>query len=78
MVSTNSTPPMPLPMQVPPGHLVQQIIDQNGTLQHVILTLDPMSQQQQQQQQQSGTTPTTPAAPGQTGQSNPPYVSTLY
>jgi hypothetical protein len=28
MVSTNSSPPLPLPMQVPPGHMVQQIIDQ--------------------------------------------------
>ena len=44
MVSTNSAPPVPLPMQVPPGHMVQQILDQNGTLQHVILSLDPMSQ----------------------------------
>ncbi len=68
MVSTNSTPPLPLPMQVPPGkiqglllertsmiracpfippppgHMVQQILDQNGTLEHVILSLDPMSQ----------------------------------
>ncbi|XP_059082249.1 fibronectin type-III domain-containing protein 3A-like isoform X2 [Tigriopus californicus] len=43
MVSTNSTPPVPLPMQVPPGHMVQQILDQNGTLQHVILSLDPMA-----------------------------------
>eukprot|EP00095_Tigriopus_kingsejongensis_P003703 maker-scaffold382_size189932-snap-gene-0.26 protein:Tk03703 transcript:maker-scaffold382_size189932-snap-gene-0.26-mRNA-1 annotation:"fibronectin type-iii domain-containing protein 3a" len=42
MVSTNSTPPAPLPMQVPPGHMVQQILDQNGTLQHVILSLVPM------------------------------------
>ena len=44
MVSTNSSPPLPLPMQVPPGHMVQQILDQNGTLQHVILAPDPMSQ----------------------------------
>ena len=43
MVSTNSTPPTPLPMNVPPGHMVQQILDQNGTLQHVILSPDPMS-----------------------------------
>ena len=27
-----------------PGHMVQQILDQNGTLEHVILSLDPMSQ----------------------------------
>ncbi len=32
---------MPLPMTVPPGHMVQQILDQHGTLQHVILSLDP-------------------------------------
>ena len=43
MVSTNSTPPMPLPMQVPPGHMVQQVVDQSGTLLHVILSPDPMA-----------------------------------
>nr|XP_040581209.1 fibronectin type-III domain-containing protein 3A-like isoform X2 [Lepeophtheirus salmonis] len=41
MVSTNSAPPQAIPMQPPPGHIVQQILDQNGTLQHVILSLDP-------------------------------------
>ncbi|QQP54312.1 Uncharacterized protein FKW44_007106, partial [Caligus rogercresseyi] len=41
MVSTNSGPPQAIPMQPPPGHIVQQILDQNGTLQHVILSLDP-------------------------------------
>lgn len=55
MVSTNSTPPMPLPMQVPPGHMVQQVVDQTGTLLHVILSPDPMSM---------GPGPQ-PAAPGQ-------------
>ncbi len=43
MVSTNSNPPMPMPMTVPAGHMVQQILDQNGTLQDVILALDPMA-----------------------------------
>merc|ERR1712020_429335 len=43
MVSTNSSPPMPLPMQVPPGHMVQQVVDQTGTLLHVILSPDPMT-----------------------------------
>jgi len=45
MVSTNSNPPIALPVQVPPGHVVQQIVDENGTLQHVILSsqLPPMS-----------------------------------
>lgn len=37
MVS-NSGPPMPMPMQVPPGHMVQQIVDENGILTHVILS----------------------------------------
>ena len=55
MVSTNSSPPMPLPMQVPPGHMVQQVVDQTGTLLHVILSPDPMAM---------GPGPQ-PAAPGQ-------------
>lgn len=38
MVSTNSSPPIPMPVQVPPGHVVQQIVDENGTLRHVILS----------------------------------------
>ncbi|XP_076253735.1 fibronectin type-III domain-containing protein 3A-like isoform X2 [Rhynchophorus ferrugineus] len=38
MVSTNSSPPIPIPVQVPPGHVVQQIVDENGTLRHVILS----------------------------------------
>jgi len=45
---------MPLPMQVPPGHMVQQVVDQTGTLLHVILSPDPMAM---------GPGPT--AAPGQ-------------
>lgn len=34
-------PPMLMPMQVPPGHLVQQIVDENGVLTHVILSPYP-------------------------------------
>ncbi len=37
MVSNNG-PPLPMPMQVPPGHMVQQIVDENGILTHVILS----------------------------------------
>jgi len=40
MVS-NSGPPVPMPMQVPPGHMVQQIVDENGILTHVILSPQP-------------------------------------
>ena len=40
MVS-NAGPPMPMPMQVPPGHMVQQIVDENGILTHVILSPQP-------------------------------------
>ncbi|XP_064455512.1 fibronectin type-III domain-containing protein 3A-like isoform X2 [Ornithodoros turicata] len=38
MVSNSSTPPMAVPVQVPPGHVVQQIVDENGTLRHIILS----------------------------------------
>lgn len=38
MVSTNSSPPIAMPVQVPPGHVVQQIVDESGTLRHVILS----------------------------------------
>ncbi|CAG7731816.1 unnamed protein product [Allacma fusca] len=41
LVSTNSNPPIPLPMQVPQGHVVQQIVDENGTLRHVIVSHQP-------------------------------------
>lgn len=41
MVSTNSSPPIPMPVQVPPGHLVQQIVDESGALRHVILSPSP-------------------------------------
>ncbi|KAK7863661.1 hypothetical protein R5R35_006188 [Gryllus longicercus] len=42
MVSTNSTPPIPMPVQVPPGHVVQQIVDEIGTLRHIILSPQAM------------------------------------
>lgn len=38
MVSTNSSPPVAMPVQVPPGHVVQQIVDESGTLRHVIIS----------------------------------------
>lgn len=38
MVSQNGTPPMAMPVQVPPGHVMQQIVDESGTLRHVILS----------------------------------------
>nr|CDS26124.2 Fibronectin type III domain containing protein [Hymenolepis microstoma] len=34
----NNGPPLPMSMQVPPGHLVQQIVDEDGILTHLILT----------------------------------------
>ncbi|KAF5399558.1 hypothetical protein PHET_07137 [Paragonimus heterotremus] len=40
MVSS-SGPPIPMPMQVPVGHLVQQIVDEEGILKHVILSVYP-------------------------------------
>ncbi|KAK7020756.1 hypothetical protein SK128_026087 [Halocaridina rubra] len=42
MVSNNSSPPIPLPLQVPQGHVVQQIVDETGTLRHVILSAQPV------------------------------------
>lgn len=41
MVSTNQSPPIAMPVQVPHGHVVQQIVDENGTLRHVILSPQP-------------------------------------
>ncbi|XP_050295748.1 fibronectin type-III domain-containing protein 3A isoform X2 [Anthonomus grandis grandis] len=38
MVSTNQSPPIAMPVHVPPGHVVQQVVDENGTLRHVILS----------------------------------------
>ncbi|CAL1527876.1 unnamed protein product [Lymnaea stagnalis] len=40
MVSSGG-PPVPMPMQVPPGHMVQQIVDEHGILTHVILSPQP-------------------------------------
>lgn len=42
MVSNNG-PPLPMPMQVAPGHMVQQIVDEHGILTHVILSPQPTS-----------------------------------
>lgn len=48
MVSQSGSPPIPIhSVQVPPGHVMQQIVDENGTLRHVILST-------QHQQMQSG------------------------
>jgi hypothetical protein len=47
MVSQSGSPPIPLTVQVPPGHVMQQIVDENGTLRHVFLST-------QHQQMQSG------------------------
>lgn len=41
MVSTNPSPPIAMPVQVPHGHVVQQIVDENGTLRHVIISQHP-------------------------------------
>ncbi|GAB6022917.1 Fibronectin type III domain-containing protein 3B [Chamberlinius hualienensis] len=41
MVSNSTNPPIPMPVQVPPGHMVQQIVDENGTLRQVILSAQP-------------------------------------
>lgn len=50
MVSQSGSPPIPMPVQVPPGHVMQQIVDENGTLRHVILST---AQHQQLQGQTS-------------------------
>lgn len=57
MVSNSNSPPIPMPVQVPPGHLMQQIVDENGTLRHVILSTAQPQHIQQQQQQQTGVQP---------------------
>lgn len=54
-------------MQVPPGHMVQQILDQNGTLQHVILSLDPNSQA-------AAVAAAGPTPPGQPAAAQPPQM----
>lgn len=38
MVSQSGSPPIAMPVQVPAGHIMQQIVDENGTLRHVILS----------------------------------------
>lgn len=38
MVSQSGSPPIPMPVQVPPGHVMQQIVDESGALRHVILS----------------------------------------
>lgn len=38
MVSQSGSPPIPMPVQVPHGHVMQQIVDESGTLRHVILS----------------------------------------
>ena len=39
MVSMNHE--LPLPVQAPPGHYVQQIVDENGVVTHFILSQHP-------------------------------------
>lgn len=46
MVSQSGTPPMAMPVQVPHGHVMQQIVDENGTLRHVILSTAQPQQMQ--------------------------------
>lgn len=50
MVSQGGSPPIAMPVQVPPGHVMQQIVDESGTLRHVILS----TAQQQQMPGQTG------------------------
>lgn len=38
MVSQGGSPPVAMPVQVPPGHVMQQIVDEHRTLRHVILS----------------------------------------
>jgi fibronectin type III domain-containing protein 3 len=37
MISENR-PDFPLPLHLPPGHMVQQVVDENGVLTHVIMS----------------------------------------
>ena len=37
MISENG-PAFPLPLHLPPGHVVQQVLDENGVLTHVIMS----------------------------------------
>ena len=59
MVSTGS-PPVPLPVQVPPGHVLQQIVDEMGTLRHVILSPAPAPAQSAATSPSSGPPPNGP------------------
>lgn len=38
MVSQNRPPPMPVPVQVPQGQVMQQYVNESGTLTHVVLS----------------------------------------
>ncbi|XP_042900745.1 fibronectin type-III domain-containing protein 3A isoform X2 [Parasteatoda tepidariorum] len=38
MVQNNSTGPLPVQLQVPPGHVVHQVVDENGTVRHYLLS----------------------------------------
>lgn len=38
MVSQGGSPPVAMPVQVPPGHVMQQVVDEHRTLRHVILS----------------------------------------
>ena len=69
MVSNNG-PPLPMPMQVPPGHMVQQIVDENGVLTHVILSPQPPGGAGGSGGMQGG--PGGPVPPGPPGHGPPP------
>lgn len=38
MISQRSSPPVPIPVQVPPGHFIHQVSDENGTLTQIFLS----------------------------------------
>lgn len=38
MVSQGGSPPVPMPVQVPAGHVMQQMVDEHGQLRHVFLS----------------------------------------
>lgn len=70
LVSNSSTPPMAVPVQVPPGHVMQQIVDENGTLRHIILSPQPPHVAMPQP------APYTGAAPGAAQPAFYPYPAT--
>ena len=35
---SESGPAFPLPLHLPPGHMVQQVLDENGVVTHVIMS----------------------------------------